>query len=340
MVDEATIRVLADNAALTETRRRPAAASIDAVRQAGGFSGYAGSIPDLTYAIADLARGCPSTAWVVATSSTLKMLAGSMAEPVRSKLLADPGAIFAGSIMPTVRAVPVAGGVRVSGRFPNVSGAEDAALMGFGVLVEQPGGAPPQPMTAYIEAAGLTVEDTWQVTGMRGTGSHTVVVDDVLVAADHLGPPADPDSTEFTKYALTVLAAVVGSARGALDRTHDLFASGKKLFLTPTPLAETAVAQQWLAEASELVGRATDAMADIVRMVDAPPDSHRDQLTSATDDSLAALDKLLDLHGLGAFAESNPVQRYWRDANVACRHPLLNRFLMRSFALPDRGLKA
>jgi alkylation response protein AidB-like acyl-CoA dehydrogenase len=326
VIDEATIQILADNAALTETQRRPAAASLDAVRHAGGFSGYNGSIADLTHAIAGLTRGCPSTAWIVATSSTMKMLVEGVAEPVRSKLLADPGAIFAGSIMPTGRAVPVAEGLRVSGRYPNASGCEDAAWMGFGVLVEQPAGQPPQPMTAYIERAKVVIEDTWHVTGMRGTGSHTVLVEDVLVPLDHLGPPANPQSTDFTKYALTVLATIVGCARGALDRTDVLLASGKKVFLTSTPLAESPAAQAWLTEAARLVEKAETTMAGILHAVDEPPATHSDQLTAAVTDSLVALDKILDLHGLGGFAESNPVQRFWRDAMVGSRHPLVNRF--------------
>jgi len=326
MIDASTIRVLAENAALTETQRRPTAASLDAVRRADGFSGYPGSIADLTHAIADLTRGCPSTAWIVATSSTLKMLVEELAEPVRSKLLADSGAIFAGSIMPTGRAVPVAEGVRVTGRFPNVSGAEDAAWMGFGVLVGQPDGRPPQPMTAYLESAKVTIQDTWRVAGMRGTGSHTVVVEDVLVPLDHLGPPANPQSPEFTKYALTVLATTVGSARGALERTHALFESGKKVFLSPTPLAESPVAQAWIAEVTQLVEKAENTVEEILLHVDQPLAAHAGQVAGAVTDSLAALDQMLDLHGLGGFAESNPVQRYWRDATVGSRHPLLNRF--------------
>ncbi|MFG1605933.1 acyl-CoA dehydrogenase family protein [Actinoplanes sp. NPDC049265] len=326
MIDGATIRILADNAAHTETERRPAPASLDAVRQVGGFGGYAGSTPDLIHAIADFARGCPSTAWIVATSTTMRMLVEGVGEPVRSKLLADPGAIFAGSIMPTGRAVPAPGGVRVSGRFPNVSGAADATWFGFGVLVEQPDGRPPQPMTAYLEPAGVTIEDTWRVAGMRGTGSHTVTVDDVLVPVDHLGPPANPQGADFNTYALTVLATTVGSARGALDRTQDLFASGKKVFLTPTPLAESPVAQAWQAEVTELVEAAENTMEGIIRAADQPPATHAAALKSAVTGSLVALDKMLDLHGLGGFAESNPVQRFWRDAMVGSRHPLLNRF--------------
>ncbi|GLY97289.1 hypothetical protein [Actinoplanes sp. NBRC 103695] len=326
MIDNATIRILADNAALTETQRRPAAASLDAVRQAGGFSGYDGSIADLTHAIADLARGCPSTAWIVATSTTHKMLAEGLPEPVRSKLLADPGAIAAGNIMPIGRAVPAPGGVRISGLSANVSGAEDATWMSFGVLLEQPGDQPPQAMMAHIEAAQVTIQDTWRVAGMRGTGSHTVVFEDVLVSHDHLGPPPDLQSAEFTKYALTVLATVVGSARGALDRTYNLFESGKKVFMTPTPLTESPVAQAWLDEVTRLVEKSENLIEEILRTVDEPPATHGGQLAEAVTDSLAALDKMLDLNGLGGFAESNPVQRFWRDATVASRHPLLNRF--------------
>lgn len=98
------------------------------------------------------------------------------------------------------------------------------------------------------------------------------------------------------------------------------------MFLTPTPLAEYPAAQAWLADAARLVEKAENTTADILRTVDEPPATHSGQLGDAVTGSLVALDKMLDLHGLGGFAESNPVQRLWRAAMVGSRHPLVNRF--------------
>jgi 3-hydroxy-9,10-secoandrosta-1,3,5(10)-triene-9,17-dione monooxygenase len=39
---------------------------------------------------------------------------------------------------------------------------------------------------------------------------------------------------------------------------------------------------------------------------------------------LRAIHVLVNVHGAGTFAEVNPVQRYWRDANTAARHAVLN----------------
>jgi alkylation response protein AidB-like acyl-CoA dehydrogenase len=39
---------------------------------------------------------------------------------------------------------------------------------------------------------------------------------------------------------------------------------------------------------------------------------------------LKAIDMLLSVHGAGSFAETNPLQRIWRDANTAARHGVVN----------------
>ncbi len=54
----------------------------------------------------------------------------------------------------------------------------------------------------------------------------------------------------------------------------------------------------------------------------------RDALASAAKDALAALERMLDLHGTKGMAAAHPVQRFWRDASVGARHVLLNRFMI------------
>jgi alkylation response protein AidB-like acyl-CoA dehydrogenase len=44
----------------------------------------------------------------------------------------------------------------------------------------------------------------------------------------------------------------------------------------------------------------------------------------AAQELLEGINLLLNVHGAGSFAEGNPMQRYWRDANVGARHAALN----------------
>jgi alkylation response protein AidB-like acyl-CoA dehydrogenase len=43
----------------------------------------------------------------------------------------------------------------------------------------------------------------------------------------------------------------------------------------------------------------------------------------AVDHILKAINILLSAHGAGSFADSNPLQRIWRDSSVAARHAIV-----------------
>jgi len=180
----------------------------------------------------------------------------------------------------------------------------------------------------------LTVERTWQMAGMRGTGSHTLVADGLLVPVRWVTPGAMPTAAERVFYAITVLAPVVGAAYGALDVINAMFASDRKPFMTSyARMGESPGARHWLADAAHLVRRADRAMAA------AAADSERDDLTDldiarlsmdladAARDCRAAAERMLDLHGASGFNIGNPLQRYWRDIAVGSRHPHLNPYL-------------
>ena len=84
--------------------------------------------------------------------------------------------------------MPAEGGYRLSGRWPFASGCTHATWYKAAARVEGAGGdessgrgARPEIRTFLFPASANYVEDTWHVSGLRGTGSHTIAVAEVFV---------------------------------------------------------------------------------------------------------------------------------------------------------------
>jgi alkylation response protein AidB-like acyl-CoA dehydrogenase len=71
-------------------------------------------------------------------------------------------------------------GVRISGQWSFGSGVLWNGWMGLGAIVQVPG-EEPQPCLVNVEKSQLEVIEDWNPFGLRGTGSHSVKVDDVFV---------------------------------------------------------------------------------------------------------------------------------------------------------------
>lgn len=337
IVNNEVVSVLLANADKTEEQARPAAESLAAIRRDGALAlrtpvSYGGSWADaenIARRLTELGRACPSTAWVAGTCMTSKnIVAASFGETVLERAFADPGALGCGSGNPAGRGERGAAGVRVSGRWPYVSGCEDADWAALGLMVDGVFS------WAFFPITDLTIDRDWRMAGMRGTGSHTLVAEDLVVPADQVAPlvPFAPD--DLLLYGISVLGPVLGAARGALAVTDAMFASDRKPFMTAyARMGDSPGARHWLAEAAHLVERAERTMLAVARAADAASDIasrtaqlHMD-LADAARDCRSAVDKLLDLHGTSGFKTANPLQRYWRDIAVGSRHPHLSAYL-------------
>jgi alkylation response protein AidB-like acyl-CoA dehydrogenase len=142
------------------------------------------------------------------------------------------GQLNAGSIVPRGKAVPVEGGYRVTGRWPLASGCQHAAWLGGNCLVfegDTPRMSPhgmPDFTLAFVPIDQCQIIDTWNATGMRGTGSHDYAVEDVFVPAHRTFPLFEAQShvagplfkIRLEMIFLTALATVgLGIARSAID---------------------------------------------------------------------------------------------------------------------------
>ena len=335
--DPRCTEVLLANAATTERQNRLAPESIEALRRDGALAlrtptvhgGLWASPSGLAHRLADLGRACPSAAWIAGTCATSKTIhAGVFGDTPADGAFADPDALACGSGAPSGQGVRHAGGVRISGRWPSVSGCEDAAWANLGLMVDGVFS------WAFIPLTELSIDHTWQMAGMCGTGSHTLVADDVRVPAAWVRPGALPSPGERVAHAGPVLAPVLGAAYGALEVTEAMFASGRRPFTTTySRMADSGGARQWLAEVTHLLSRAEQTMYAVAATAEREDLTNREvavalmAVADAARDCRSAVERMLDLNGASGFATTNRLQRLWRDVSVGSRHPLLNPYL-------------
>jgi alkylation response protein AidB-like acyl-CoA dehydrogenase len=169
-----------------------------------------------------------------------------------------PDVVFAGGIFPPQSAVSVDGGFEVSGRWSWGSGCCGAQLIGVGVKVDAPAhtAAPGLPRMAVMPRARASIVRNWDVNGLKGTGSHDIVVDRVVVPESwtFIRGGASRLDTPLYRYPSMALAAQVlavvglGIARAALDEITAL--AGGRTSITGAPvLADRAYVQSGIAEA-------------------------------------------------------------------------------------------
>ena len=131
-----------------------------------------------------IAEGDASTAWCVSQSSGCAMAAAYLEPPAAREIFGNPRAVVAwGYPAAQCRAARVDGGWKVSGTWGFGSGNRHAAwLGGHCQLVDAPG-QPPERTMLFPRAQASIKDDSWNVIGLRGTGSDTYAVTDLFVPA-------------------------------------------------------------------------------------------------------------------------------------------------------------
>ncbi|MEM1413305.1 MAG: acyl-CoA dehydrogenase family protein [Myxococcota bacterium] len=298
-----------------------------------------------------LGRGDGATAWTVMTGSTTGLLAAYLPRAGARALFADDASIPAGVFAPLGRATPVPGGYRLSGRWPFTSGVENADVrLGGGLVFEEGGEGPrllpggqPELRSFFMRAGDTRVEDTWKTSGLRGTGSHDMVAEDVFVPAEHTACVFADAPVEggvlyrfplFGLLSLGVAAVGLGIARAALDALGELARTKKR---GRKSLAETELAQVRMADAEGEL-RAAEALVlttledayavardGVGEGLGAPTRaSLRLAATHAARAAARVTDAAYHLGGGASIYEHNPLQRHFRDVHTMTQHVMVN----------------
>lgn len=350
--------LLEQNAARTEAERRIPHEIIEALEEAGlfelmiprRFGGHAVSMETVLRVSAELAKGCPSTSWV----QTLMNVSSWFATRAPHQLQED---IFrktdrprlCGGLMPSCELRPVEGGVLLTGRWDFTSGCWHSNWCICGIPVFQDGIKTEESGWAFIPMPELAIEDTWFAAGMKGTGSNTVVAKNLFVPSHRLmslrGQHADsdwagryrPEPCDYwplmSVLVLVLIGPVLGAAQGALETVIGGALDRAIKYTVYRRRSQSAVVQHDIAQAAMMIDTARFHIFRAGADVDhAGAGIQPDYLTRArlrADCGYAAraacdaLNLLVSIAGGSAFKESSPVQRFWRDVNVAGRHSAL-----------------
>ncbi|HEV2638953.1 MAG TPA: acyl-CoA dehydrogenase family protein [Actinocrinis sp.] len=350
--------LLAGNGARGEADRRVVQESIDAMVEAGLFKialpkrygGYETTMRTMLDVSAAVGEADGGTAWVLTLCNVCAWLAALFPQAAQDDVWAEnPGALVSGVLAPTAESRKVAGGHKIDGRWFWNSGSWHADWAVLGIPVTNEAGEVVDQGLALIPRSDLDFEETWFVAGMRSSGSNCLIARDVFVPEHRvISVPAAiegnygtelADETLYRSAFVPLLALVLagpqlGMGRAALEIVKSKAANKPISYTFYTAQADSVAFQLQIAEAAMLIDtahlHAYRAAADIDEA--AERGEYLDFTTRARvradtgyaiEHVVKAIDVLLSAHGAGSFAEANPLQRIWRDSEVASRHAVI-----------------
>lgn len=298
--------------------------------------GGGASFAELTGVLATLAHGCPSTSLTLSMHSHLVAAQvwrhrRGMPAPVLARVAAEQIVLVSTGASDWMEsngtAVPVEGGYRVSARKAPASGASVGNVLVTSIRYDS-GADGAQVIHAAIPfaAEGVSVEETWDAHGMRATGSHTVVLDDVFVpeAAIALVRPAGVWHPVWATVLGVALPLIMSTYVGVAE------AAAAEALALAAPKAERPETAQVAGRMLNRLAAAQDGMRAMIETVD---DLRFDNsigvastaLIRKTNVTEAAIDTVrlaLELGGGATFSRSNVIERLQRDVHGALYHPL------------------
>ena len=329
---------------------------VDALR-AGGF--YRLLIPrtlgglevdPLTYLrVAErLAEGCGSVGWNIANNCIAQLISLGLPDDGIDELHGRGPAIIAGTaVQGGGEAVPVDGGYRVRGRWPFGTGCQEAAWMLGSFQVLDDGtprknldGSPLYRRGIFRRSEAEIVPGSWDVAGMRGTGSFDWTVDDVFLperrTVPHVGVQLDNEWSRWPglTYALPGQAwvgphhsaVITGIARAGIDALIELATEktprGRTQRLADDPQVQEAVGR---AEAMLTAGRAgrTAMITELWNTIAAGGETTLEQrarcrlaATYAADSARQAMDLMYRMGGSTSFKRESRLAECWRDLHT------------------------
>ena len=344
--------------AATASRMLPAetiadyhAAGIVNILQPKRFGGLQGRFSLFSRITEELTYGCASSAWVYAVLAEHQWIIAQYPEQAQLDVWGDnPKAVASSSLAPRAATRAVDGGWQVSGKFPFSSGCDYAQWAIVGVFLGELGD--PRSVAYLLVPLGeVEILDDWQVLGLTGTGSKSLVLRDVFVpkhrcvmvadlfagtppgAKVHPGYPVVRAPRGFlVSYSLPPVAIALG--RRALDLVcRDL---ATRISRGVTKMAESEVVQMAIGEAAAAIDSATlalhqgrDASTDAVstgrKITEAEALRARRDMVYAQHQIGWALERLCELSGARWVYDSDPLQEIRRDVMTILTHHAASR---------------
>ncbi|MCH7389108.1 acyl-CoA dehydrogenase [Acinetobacter dispersus] len=321
------------------------------------FGGNEWSPKQFCELIEQLSKADGSVGWVASFGMSPAYL-GSLPEATLEQLYKDsPDIVFAGGIFPPQPAEITDAGVVVSGRWKFSSGCMGADIVGVGISPQKDNEAQGLPRMAVMPANKAQIDMTWDTVGLKGTGSHDLVVKDVLVAKEWTFVRGEPSKLPepFFKYpslslATQVLTVVgIGVAAAAIEEFQKL-APGKSSITGGAEIASRPVTQYEFAQAEAEYKAARvwfyDTMQIVWNEVVAGRTPSAEQIsdmrlscTHVARVCARVTRKIQMLAGMTAIYTHNPFSRFVNDTNVVTQHAFMGDATLQNAGLVSFGMK-
>ena len=309
------------------------------------LGGFEMDLPSYIQVIEEIGRADASTAWVTNQVAIFATYAARMETGAARAIWIDtPRSVVANTPMANAQAIAVPGGYRVTGRQGFSTGCRHASWLAAHATVSEQGrprldDGQPEMRYCFVPRAEARLLDTWQVRGMRGTGTHHFEVDDVFVPEDRsVKSVTAPLVERGPLYRLPrTLAFASGDAAVALGTARSCLAAFTELATTKTPRAMDALlrdqpmiqhevgrAEARLRSSRAFLREAVGEIWDAVVTQGAATLEQRAVLRLATTDGIRAavsvVDSVYSMAGATAAYESSPIQRHFQDIHVMSQH--------------------
>lgn len=350
---------LRDRAAETDALRRLPEENVADMRAAGLFrviqparcGGWQMDFHAHLDVVEEISAGCGASGWCLGVLQIHSWVAGLLSQQAQDDIYgADQDTLISAVLNARGEAVRGGNGYRVSGFWPFGSGSEHSqwAILGARVLDED--GEVADEGCFLIPTSEIEIKDDWRVVGLRGTGSCSLVAKNVDVPAHRFisfidgraGKTPGGHLHDGTLYkaplapslAIALCGPAVGIAEGAINdfigyvpgRTNPQLRGAAQI---DSPLTHQTVAEAkaQVDAARMLLHRAADDIHEAAEHGGEMPVEIRARIRMdsayAVRLCMEAGEAMFLASGGSGLAESNPVQRAWRDLHAINQHALL-----------------
>ena len=308
------------------------------------LGGQGASMRQIAYAQAELARHDGASALAVAMHTYLCALQafrhrqGAPDAAVVLERVVEEDLIIATSggsdwLWPTTTAeLDDDGNLRVTGRKAFCSQSPEATVVATSAVVGEPGdGAEVLHFAVPLSADGVSIDETWDTLGMRGTASHDLVLDDVVVPAERVtgrrpyGELSGPLVAAALHFAPIGAATYFGIAAGARDQAVAAATGGSRgpRALSALPrvhrqvgLMDAKLRGAWWALLGSLDEMGEDYTPSAPLLATLMLAKRQVVL-----DAIAVVDLAMDVVGGRSYFRSSPLERAFRDVRAGTFHP-------------------
>jgi alkylation response protein AidB-like acyl-CoA dehydrogenase len=272
--------LLREHAAEVEGARRLTPPVVTALRDSGVFRmsvPHARGGPEVDLLtqleiLEELSRADASAGWCAMIGSDSGFYQAFLDEGEAKELYPELDAVSAGWIIPAGTLEVTDGGYRLRGRWSFGSGCTHADVIAAGALVTERGtprvgsDGRPEWRVALLPADRATVHDTWNPTGLCGSGSHDYSVDGLLVPAGHtfgLDRSRRPETLYRWPglFIANLVAVPLGTAADAVEVAMEVLA-GKISMPELIPARDQPQVRAAVARARAMVGSARSYVYD------------------------------------------------------------------------------